>query len=314
MTPTVTPTVTPTNALVAPAISRALAIARADGHEITGLLDMDPSPLATGLCMRCGGQLSVSFHPDHFGVPRTQGTVVTGRCTPAAAWPVQADAQQSLHLLAVAAEKDPRFLAHPLAVSARQRRLDPPALARRLDMFPSALDRLALYGVPQEGKAGEEALQHLKRETGANPERLGVLLAAAPALIAKDAQERQQWAAEARSTQAFAALGTTGHAGRHSREVLATLTPQDFADPVLLRFPIVDQQDLDDLGAMEGSIWLTPGLRANVLAIRTRKHLDPPLAWLPKKAVGVAAGQQTKLLDATPLGRQVLRDAARKDG
>ncbi len=315
MTPTTTPTVAPANPRAAPAIVRALAIAHADGHELTGLLDMDPSPLATGLCMRCGGSLSVSFAPDHFGAPRIHGTVCAGRCTPPPTWPVQADALHSLHLLAVAAEKDPRFLAHPLAICARQWRLDPPALARRLEMFPSALDRLALYGVPPNGNEGEEALQHLqhlRHETGANPERLSALLRAAPALIAKDTAERVQWAAEAR-TQKFAALDTTGRS-RHSREVLATLTPQDFADPVLLRFPLVDQEDVDNLGGMEGSIWLTPALRASVLAICQRKGFDPPLAWLPKKAAGVAPGQQTRLLDATPLGRHVLRDAARKDG
>ncbi len=131
------------------------------------------------------------------------------------------------------------------------------------------------------------------------------LLGASPLGRAVLAQEHAQG-----DTAAAAATFAAEPSGRHTRAMLARLTPADFADPATLWGPITAQEDVDTLATLDGSMWLTAPIKANVLAICQRKGLDAPLKWLPKSATEMTAARQQELLGASPLGRAMLRGAS----
>ncbi len=174
--------------IVQQTIRRALTAAQQAGHTVAGLLDMAPRPLATGVCVRCGGRLTVSYDAGPRRTPLTDWSALTGRCNASGAWRAQADATESLRPLAIRARSDLRFLAYPLHLYARRHGLDSADLALRLGMPTSALDRLSLSAVPADALA----LPRLDRETGASSHRLGEVLAEAQALVDEDGRERRR--------------------------------------------------------------------------------------------------------------------------
>jgi len=115
------------------------------------------------------------------------------------------------------------------------------------------------------------------------------------------AEDHAQDGAAAAAT--FAAEPT----GRHTRAMLARLTPADFADPATLWGPITAQEDVDTIAKLDGSVCLTAAIKANVLAICQRKGLDAPLTWLPPGDVQMTPARQHELLGKSPLGRAMLR-------
>ncbi len=189
MTPT-TPTTIVGDPIVAQAISRALATVRANQHEVAGLLAMAPRPLAMGVCVRCGGRLTVGYTSGLSGGPQADYGTLQGPCGSSGAWKGQADATESLRALALCAQDDPRFLAYPLHLYARRHDLNGAQLAQRLELPASALNRLYLSAVPS--RADGPTVQRLAREAGASSQRLAQVLAEAQALVDEDGRERQR--------------------------------------------------------------------------------------------------------------------------
>lgn len=110
-------------------------------------------------------------------------------------------------------------------------------------------------------------------------------------------------------TTATAATFAAEPTGRHTRAMLARLTPADFADPKTLWGPITAQEDVDTIAKLDGSMWLTPEIKVNVIAICQSKGFDPPLTWLPKSETEMTPARQQDLLGKSPLGRALLRGA-----
>lgn len=113
---------------------------------------------------------------------------------------------------------------------------------------------------------------------------------------------------------AAAKKATFATTGRHTPAVLAKLTANDFADPATLTHPLVDQQDVDDLGRMDGAHWITKAVRDHVIALCRRRGLDAPLKWLPADETNLSPRQRTQRLEESPLGRAMLRGVPRPPG
>ncbi len=100
----------------------------------------------------------------------------------------------------------------------------------------------------------------------------------------------------------------------HTAAEVAALRHDDFADVQGMRAPIIDQADVDYIGHLTGVHWLTDEVKRHVLELCRRKRLDPPVAWLSAADARMTPARRTALLSTTAMGRQVLRDAALKDG
>lgn len=203
--------------------------------------------------------------------------------------------------------------------------LEPMSNARRRTMLQATpLGRAILAKEDAEARRGDRhggpVVDPGPRTERLTPTRRRTLLGGGPIgrsiLDAENRANRDQASEMAQSRSGGggsspAMFAASGPGGRHSAAVLASLTPNDFGDPDTLRHPIVDQQDVDDVGALDGSMWVTPQVRDQVVKICQRKGLDPPLAWMEPKEREMSSARRKALLGSTPMGRALLRDHAR---
>jgi len=203
-----------------------------------------------------------------------------------------------------------RFTAPPATFHGPAFALDDKPVTRPGALYDAHQLQSAVASFAASAQAPAQARDHQGRYQGRDadgaltPERRRELMSYTP--LGKRILAEEDAAAARATTTTFA----TGRPGdRHAPEVLAKLRPDDFADPVGLRHPIVDQQDVDDLARLSGASWLTKAVKEHVLDLCRQRGLDAPLAWLPPGDVEMTPARRKELLGASALGRAMLRGA-----